>query len=64
MNNKYEIKHCPECEGRGWNVGSEAGHGCDGSYENCCIVCPIQVQIQVGCEYCGGKGELDINKCK
>ena len=49
---------CPECNGEGWYSGSEAGHGCDGTEEDCQRTCPIQIQIQVGCEMCGGTGRI------
>ncbi len=56
-----EIADCPECEGHGWIYGSEAGHGCDGTEEDCNRNCPIQIQIQVGCEFCNGTGIVNIN---
>ena len=49
---------CPECNGNGWYSGSEAGHDCDGTEESCNRNCPIQIQIQVGCEICGGTGKI------
>ena len=54
MNNEEEI--CELCKGEGWYSGSEAGHGCDGTDEDCQRTCPIQIQTQVGCEMCGGTG--------
>jgi DnaJ-class molecular chaperone len=49
---------CPNCGGYGWVSGSEAGHGCDGTDEDCARNCPIQVQIQEGCHVCGGTGKI------
>jgi len=49
---------CGECKGDGWYSGSEAGHGCDGTEEGCARTCPIEIQIQVGCEQCLGKGKI------
>jgi RecJ-like exonuclease len=47
---------CPECHGQGWisGTGSEHAPGCDGE----CHDCPVPVEIQIGCEFCGGKGEV------
>ena len=42
------MKHvCPDCEGRGWYIGSAMS----ASHE--------QVPVQVQCERCYGKGEID-----
>jgi len=51
-----EQRPCPECFGNGWVSGSEAGHGCDGTEEDCQRTCPVQIQIQVVCDFCGGTG--------
>ena len=53
-----EENTCPNCDGYGWVSGSEAQHGCDGSEEDCQRTCPVQVQIQVGCEMCNGTGDF------
>ena len=59
---KEETKDtCPQCNGLGWYSGSEYGHDCDGTEESCSRNCPIQVQVQVGCEMCGGTGQIIIN---
>ena len=56
---------CPNCNGDGWYSGSEAGHGCDGTDESCQRECPIEIQIQVECEVCGGTGRLEFTEvCK
>ena len=57
MTEKEKVE-CPDCNGDGWTSGSEAGHGCDGTDEDCQRSCPVQIQIQVGCETCNGTGEL------
>ena len=49
---------CCECNGDGWVCGSEAGHGCNGTDEDCAITCPIQIQTQEGCDMCGGTGKI------
>lgn len=49
-------ENCPNCDGNGWVLGSKADHGCDGTDEVCNRICPVQVQIQIGCDYCGGSG--------
>lgn len=51
---------CDKCKGEGWYVGSEAGHGCDGTEESCSQNCPIQIQVQVGCDDCGGSGQVEL----
>lgn len=56
-----QVTYCSRCNGQGWYAGSEAGHGCDGLSENCSIMCPIQNQIQVGCEECEGKGVIKLD---
>ena len=59
MNKKHTVEDlCPNCFGSGWVDGVETGHGCDGTEENCARICPIQIQIQVGCEFCGGTGKI------
>lgn len=49
-------KTCEDCGGAGFTIGigTEAGHGCDGTEESCGRNCPIpiQVQIQEPCEFC------------
>jgi hypothetical protein len=54
-----EKLQCSKCEGNGWYSGSEAGHGCDGTEESCAINCPIEIQKQIQCEYCGGEGFIE-----
>lgn len=56
MNKEKTI--CPTCNGDGWYSGSEYGHDCDGTDESCQRNCPVQVQIQVGCEDCMGEGYI------
>lgn len=52
------VNMCPKCEGNGWYSGSEAGHGCDGTDESCVRNCPVQIQVQLGCDECGGTGRI------
>lgn len=55
----HEIEDiCPNCDGKGWVSGIEAGHGCDGTDEDCARTCPIPLQTQEGCGECEGKGRL------
>lgn len=49
---------CPMCDGRGWFARDV--HACDGTDEMCMRRCPEQEQYQ--CEYCEGKGEVDVNR--
>lgn len=51
---------CPDCDGRGWDTEVESAHGCDGTPEGCAATCPVPVQVQVQCEYCGGSGEVEV----
>lgn len=53
---------CPECNGDGWVVGSVAAHGCDGTEEMCAQVCPVEEQVQEWCSFCGGAGEIEVEK--
>ena len=47
---------CPACDGDGYtvDVALEHSQNCDGS----CVYCPVQVQVQVQCETCGGEGNV------
>ena len=51
------IDRCSACNGRGTIVGTitVAGHGCDGTEEDCARTCPVGVpeQTEELCEYCG-----------
>jgi hypothetical protein len=50
---------CGGCDGQGWYSGTSAGHGCDGTEEDCARSCPIPIQIQVPCSECGGTGFIE-----
>ena len=56
------VVDCPMCDGKGYFVRSVAAHGCDGSEESCLRNCPVEEAEQYQCEYCEGKGEVDVNR--
>lgn len=56
---KKELMVCSECNGEGWILVNESGHGCNGTDEDCNRTCPIPIQKQVGCEYCLGSGYFE-----
>ena len=56
---KKELMVCSECNGEGWILGNESGHGCNGTDEDCNRTCPIPIQKQIGCEYCLGSGHFE-----
>jgi len=51
-------QECSNCGGNGWVSGSQAAHGCNGTDEDCAMTCPVQEQIQIGCDFCGGIGKV------
>ena len=50
---------CPECDGAGWNIDIQAAC-CGRTYKSgeCKGDCAVPEQIQVGCDFCGGCGEV------
>jgi len=47
------VKACCVCGGQGFTVTTTSGHACDGTEESCQRNCPVPVQEQEQCEYCG-----------
>ena len=47
------VEACQACDGRGFIATTASAHGCDGTEESCARTCPVAVEDQQQCEYCG-----------
>lgn len=56
------VADCQACGGKGYIETTGSGHACGGDEKACQTMCPVPVQEQEQCEYCGRPAQALLTK--